>query len=211
MNIFGNQTDVRIAVFAEGTVPKPSKLKKMFSCSSVKVYKGWGQYQRELDAIYSAHAAKAALNGQTYQARHDVEMVVMGPEATYNVFAVASKSESLVGRFRLNATLFDQLNKLTAAASRIGWQSRTCQSFVHSMKAINEIVTDIGVSDPIVQSFDAKTFLAQYGECGQAGLRAILELIAAEIPNLSWAADAPVQVADPKYADTEEAQEQKAA
>ena len=211
MHIFGNQTDVRIAVFAQGTAPTPAELKKMFSCHAVKVYKGWGPYQHELHAIQSALAAKATLAGQTYKRRNYVEMAVMSPGASYTVFTVASRFESLIGTFRLDATLYQRLRMLNDAASCIKYNLRLCDSFICSVKSINNALTDAGVSDPIVQSFDPQAFLAQYGECGQAGFKAILELLAAEIPNLTWAADVPVYVPDPSDADADETQEQKAA
>lgn len=211
MHIFGNQTDVRIAVFAQGTAPTPAKLKKMFSCHAVKVYKGWGPYKYELDAIQSALAAKATLAGQTYQPTSYVEMAVMSAGASYTVFTVASRFESLIGTYRLDATLYQRLRMLTTVAARITWNLDLCNGFIRSVEKINQALTDAGVSDPIVQSFDPQAFLTQYGECGQAGFRAILELLAAEIPNLTWAADVPVYVPDPSDADADETQEQKAA
>jgi hypothetical protein len=197
MHIFGNRTDVRIAVFAEGTVPPPATLKKMFSCRTVKIYKGWGPYQRELNSIYSALEARDELNGQTHQARYNVEMVVMSPGASYNVFTVASRIESLKGVFRLDTALYQRLRMLTDAASCIKRSSSLCKNFIYYAQSIDKALADTGTSDPVAQAFDDQAFLDQYGQFGKAGYRAILQLLAAEIPNITWAADVPVYVPDP--------------
>jgi hypothetical protein len=197
MHIFGNQTDVRIAVFVEGTVPPPATLKKMFSCRTVKIYKGWGPYQRELDSIYSALEARDELNGQTYRGRHDVEMVVMSPGASYTVFTVASRIESLKGTFRLDTAIYQRLKLLQDARLRMNWNLDLCYQFIRSATLINQTFADTGVSDPVAQSFDDQAFVNQYGQFGKAGYRAILQLLADEIPNITWAADVPVYVPDP--------------
>ena len=197
MHIFGNRTSVRIALFEADKAPKAAKLKKIFSCSSAKVYKGCGHYRSHINQIEAVLKDAADLRGSNFQKfPWDLDIVIMDDSAQYNVFTIATYCNDLIGMYKLDVDLNDRLEYLCFVKDRVRSGSKLCPDFIQSVYSINRVLDELGISDPVSHNFDPNAFVQQYGDCGRQGLLGVRALLAKEASNLIWEAGVPAYQGD---------------
>jgi hypothetical protein len=197
MKLFGRYDDVRIAIFAAENTPPPRKLKRAFSCTEVKIFKGHGPYRHHIDQIQSVLAEAAK-----YRAEHFKELpffydiVVLDSSASYNIFTVTTYANQLLATYQLDAAVSERLAQLMLIKDRLKWESNHCRNLVDSVQRVNQYLASVNLSDPIASRFDAEAFTAQYGQIGAQGYDALRHLIANEASKLEWKHSVPAYQGD---------------
>jgi hypothetical protein len=193
MQVFGQNHPIRLAFFEQGHMPTTGKLKKMFSSSSVKTYKGWGQFRYELYTLNHALQVAADLRGTAHDfSPTSCEIAVLDDTAQYTVFTAAKYFGYLKATITWSPTLYDRLRDLLSALGAASHDQRLCEFFLCSVGRLKEQYKSQGISDSHLEAFDPQVFQSAYGQVGQQGLLELRKRIADEVSNMHWTADNPV-------------------
>jgi hypothetical protein len=193
MQVFGQNRPIRLAVFEQGHMPTIKNLKKIFSSSSVKTYKGWGHFRSELYTLNHALRVVADLRGTAHDfSPTSCEVVVLDDTAQYTVFTAAKYFGYLKATINWSPTLYDRLRDLLSALGAVSHDQRLCEFFLRSVERLKEQYKSQGISDSHLEAFDPQVFQSAYGQFGQQGFLELRQRIADELSNMHWTADNPV-------------------
>lgn len=193
MLAFGENQAVRLAFFERGFMPKPGALKKIFSTSTARTYKGWGHFNWEIRTIDHALRIAAEHRGSSHpQTLVGCEVAVLDENAQYTVFTAAKYFGSLVATINWSPVDHDRLRSLLSTFDGIHYNIHVCNEFVNKLEHLKDLFSKQGITDPQIEAFDHDAFKGSYGQLGQQGFIELGQLIADEVANLQWTAENPV-------------------